>query len=248
MIRRHEQPTADSPILPARHLHLSAGRAAGSAGRRRAHPAAHPPRGKPPARASGQRAEPGGAGAAAAAHVRTAGHSHDDRPGHNEVRSMRGIAVEFAEQPGLCRKTRPPLPPPFAAVWRSARKSPGVCSMCTICWAGYEQPAPRRDRPAFTAMRGFIAEPAPSKNPFLPLDPHAASAPTIPAVRNEKETSMLLKVGELARRSGVTVRTLHHYDNLICSNRPHAPMPVIGSTTARTSSACITSLRGLACR
>jgi len=25
---------------------------------------------------------------------------------------------------------------------------------------------------------------------------------------------MLLKVGELARRSGVTVRTLHHYDNL----------------------------------
>ncbi|MHD0457482.1 MerR family DNA-binding transcriptional regulator, partial [Serratia marcescens] len=25
---------------------------------------------------------------------------------------------------------------------------------------------------------------------------------------------MLLKVGELARRSGITVRTLHHYDSI----------------------------------
>ncbi|MCP6019635.1 MerR family DNA-binding transcriptional regulator, partial [Klebsiella pneumoniae] len=25
---------------------------------------------------------------------------------------------------------------------------------------------------------------------------------------------MLLKVGELARRSGITVRTLHYYDNI----------------------------------
>ena len=121
MIRRHEQPTADSPILPTRHLHLSAGRAAGSTGRRRAHPAAHPPRGKPPLLerlANVQSLEElGGCSSACSnswAFMTIA-------PGHNEVRSMRGIAIEFAEQPGLCRKTRPPLPPPFAAVWRSAR-------------------------------------------------------------------------------------------------------------------------------
>lgn len=44
-------------------------------------------------------------------------------PGHNEVRSMRGIAVEFAEQPGLCRKTRPAI---AAAVRRGLAQRPEI--------------------------------------------------------------------------------------------------------------------------
>ncbi len=44
-------------------------------------------------------------------------------PGHNDVRSMRGIAVEFAEQPGLCRKTRPAI---AAAVRRGLAQRPEI--------------------------------------------------------------------------------------------------------------------------
>jgi hypothetical protein len=44
-------------------------------------------------------------------------------PGHNEVRSMRGIAIEFAEQPGLCRKTRPAI---AAAVRRGLAQRPEI--------------------------------------------------------------------------------------------------------------------------
>ena len=44
-------------------------------------------------------------------------------PGHNEVRSMLGIAVEFAEQPGLCRKTRPAI---AAAVRRGLAQRPEI--------------------------------------------------------------------------------------------------------------------------
>ncbi len=44
-------------------------------------------------------------------------------PGHNEVRSMRGIAIEFAEQPGLCRKTRPAI---AAAVRRGLAQRPKI--------------------------------------------------------------------------------------------------------------------------
>lgn len=44
-------------------------------------------------------------------------------PGHNEVRSVRGIAVEFAEQPGLCRKTRPAI---AAAVRRGLAQRPEI--------------------------------------------------------------------------------------------------------------------------
>lgn len=44
-------------------------------------------------------------------------------PGHNEVRSMRGIAIEFAEQPGLCRKTRPAI---AAAIRRGLETHPEV--------------------------------------------------------------------------------------------------------------------------
>jgi hypothetical protein len=39
------------------------------------------------------------------------------------VRSMRGIAVEFAEQPGLCRKTRPAI---AAAVRRGLAQRPEI--------------------------------------------------------------------------------------------------------------------------
>ena len=49
-------------------------------------------------------------------------------PAFGEVRSMRGIRMRFEEQPGLCRKTRQAIPPPSAAAWRSARKSPTPCS------------------------------------------------------------------------------------------------------------------------
>ena len=44
-------------------------------------------------------------------------------PGFHEVRSMRGIAIEFAEQPGLCRKTRPAI---AAAVRRGLEKQPEI--------------------------------------------------------------------------------------------------------------------------
>lgn len=44
-------------------------------------------------------------------------------PGHNEVRSMRGIAIVLAEQPGLCRKTRQAIP---AAIRRGLEKRPEI--------------------------------------------------------------------------------------------------------------------------
>ena len=56
-------------------------------------------------------------------------------PAFGEVRSMRGIRMRFEEQPGLCRKTRQAIPPPSAAAWRSARKSPTPCSTPMTCCA-----------------------------------------------------------------------------------------------------------------
>ena len=53
---------------------------------------------------------------------------------HNEVRSMRGIAIEFAEQPGLCRKTRPAI---AAAIRRGLETHPEVAwrlPMRMTCW------------------------------------------------------------------------------------------------------------------
>ena len=44
-------------------------------------------------------------------------------PGHNEVRSMRGIQVLIDEQPGLCRKTRQAIP---TAIRRSLEKRPEI--------------------------------------------------------------------------------------------------------------------------
>ncbi|MCU1716192.1 hypothetical protein [Pseudomonas sp. 5P_3.1_Bac2] len=44
-------------------------------------------------------------------------------PGHNEVRSMRGLAIEMAAQPGLCRKTRQALP---SAIRRGLEKCPEI--------------------------------------------------------------------------------------------------------------------------
>jgi len=44
-------------------------------------------------------------------------------PGASEVRSMRGIAIEFAEQPGLCRKTRRNLP---IAIRRALERHPEI--------------------------------------------------------------------------------------------------------------------------
>jgi hypothetical protein len=44
-------------------------------------------------------------------------------PGHNEVRSMRGIRIEIAEMPGLCRKTRQSIP---AAIRRALQKRPEI--------------------------------------------------------------------------------------------------------------------------
>ena len=44
-------------------------------------------------------------------------------PGHTEVRTMRGIAIRRAEQPGLCRKTRQAIP---AAIRRALEKRPEI--------------------------------------------------------------------------------------------------------------------------
>lgn len=44
-------------------------------------------------------------------------------PRHGEVRSMRGISIRLAEQPGLCRKTRQSIP---AAVRRALEKRPEI--------------------------------------------------------------------------------------------------------------------------
>lgn len=44
-------------------------------------------------------------------------------PGFNEVRSMRGIAIEVTTFPGLCRKTRQAIP---AAIRRGLEKRPEV--------------------------------------------------------------------------------------------------------------------------
>ena len=44
-------------------------------------------------------------------------------PGHGEVRSVRGIAIDFAEQPGLCRKTRRSIP---AAIRRALGRQPEI--------------------------------------------------------------------------------------------------------------------------
>ncbi len=44
-------------------------------------------------------------------------------PGFNEVRSMRGIGIHIADQPGLCRKTRKEIP---AAIRRALEKRPEI--------------------------------------------------------------------------------------------------------------------------
>ena len=44
-------------------------------------------------------------------------------PGSNEVRTMRGIAIRLADQPGLCRKTRQAIP---AAIRRALEKRPEI--------------------------------------------------------------------------------------------------------------------------
>lgn len=44
-------------------------------------------------------------------------------PGFGEVRSMRGIAIRLADQPGLCRKTRRSIP---AAIRRALEKRPEI--------------------------------------------------------------------------------------------------------------------------
>lgn len=44
-------------------------------------------------------------------------------PGHNEVRSMRGIKIEIDEHPGLCRKTRQAIP---SAIRRGLENNPQI--------------------------------------------------------------------------------------------------------------------------
>ena len=44
-------------------------------------------------------------------------------PGFNEVRSMRGIAIQIDQQPGLCRKTRQALP---TSIRRGLEKRPDI--------------------------------------------------------------------------------------------------------------------------
>ncbi|MBV6749935.1 hypothetical protein KV580_06470 [Pseudomonas chlororaphis] len=44
-------------------------------------------------------------------------------PGFNEVRTMRGIDIQIADHPGLCRKTRQSIP---AAIRRGLEKNPQI--------------------------------------------------------------------------------------------------------------------------
>lgn len=44
-------------------------------------------------------------------------------PGSNEVRSMRGLVIDIAELPGMCRKTRAAIP---AAIRRGLEKNPEI--------------------------------------------------------------------------------------------------------------------------
>ena len=44
-------------------------------------------------------------------------------PGNREVRSVRGISIRLADQPGLCRKTRQNVP---AAIRRCLEKNPDI--------------------------------------------------------------------------------------------------------------------------
>jgi hypothetical protein len=44
-------------------------------------------------------------------------------PGFNEVRTMRGIAIDIEELPGMCRKTRAAIP---AAIRRGLEKRPEI--------------------------------------------------------------------------------------------------------------------------
>ena len=44
-------------------------------------------------------------------------------PGDNEVRTVMGLAIELAEQPGLCRKTREAVP---AAIRRCMKRKPEI--------------------------------------------------------------------------------------------------------------------------
>ena len=44
-------------------------------------------------------------------------------PGFNEVRSMRGLDIRIAAQPGLCRKTRQAIP---AAIRRGLERTPEI--------------------------------------------------------------------------------------------------------------------------
>lgn len=44
-------------------------------------------------------------------------------PGHNEVRSMRGISIVLDPHPGLCRKTRKEIP---AAIRRCLERTPEI--------------------------------------------------------------------------------------------------------------------------
>jgi hypothetical protein len=47
----------------------------------------------------------------------------DIAPGFNEVRTMRGIQIDIAELPGMCRKTRQAIP---AAIRRGLEKNPEI--------------------------------------------------------------------------------------------------------------------------
>ncbi|HYD59827.1 MAG TPA: hypothetical protein VEC35_05715 [Noviherbaspirillum sp.] len=45
------------------------------------------------------------------------------RPGAREVRTVRGLSIQLADQPGLCRKTRQNVP---AAIRRCLEKNPDI--------------------------------------------------------------------------------------------------------------------------
>jgi len=123
MIRRHEQSTADSPILPTRHLHRRRDELLEAPGSdvRILLLTRHEENRLLERLANVQSLEE--LERLQQRMFEQLGIRMTIAPGHNEVRSMRGIAVEFAEQPGLCRKTRPAI---AAAVRRGLAQRPEI--------------------------------------------------------------------------------------------------------------------------
>ena len=114
---------------------------------------------------------------------------------------MRGIRMRFEEQPGSAARPARRFPPPSAAAWRSARKSPTPCSTPTTCCATPEG-TERQEKDVAQDLGGLqeyrritpmalfalqaaadAGEPRVRLNPWRDWPPRRFSSPTPPARR-----------------------------------------------------------------